>query len=68
MKMNPKAAALSSMASDVSKTMNDAEDLTDNGADESTENDKQDTCCVKCACGADLLCADCKKPTCDCTC
>ena len=71
MKMNPKASALTVMIKDGMKSASpmdssapDAEDVADNGADENTE----DTCCVKCACGASLLCADCKQPTCECNC
>ena len=45
-----------------------ANDSKDNGYTENTDNGSGKSCCVTCSCGSDLLCANCNKPTCDCTC
>ena len=59
---NPKKSALSSMADSY------ANDSKDNGSTENTDSGSGKSCCITCSCGSDLLCANCNKPTCDCTC
>lgn len=67
MKMNPKASALNSMAEEGANYKEPATKAADNSEDTS-EGESTDSCCVKCSCGADLLCADCKQSTCECNC
>jgi hypothetical protein len=63
--MNAKASALSNMAEEgdnykePSTTEEDMQEDTSEG---------EDTCCVKCACGADLMCKSCGHSTCECNC
>lgn len=67
MKMNPKATALMGMAEEgknYKEPMTESEDMEEDAA----EGESEDTCCIKCACGANLLCADCKQSTCECDC
>jgi hypothetical protein len=67
MKMNPKASALNAMAEEggnYKEPKTKAEDV----SEDTTEGETEDTCCVKCSCGASLLCADCGKSTCECDC
>ena len=66
MKMNPKAEALNAMAEEggnYKEPMNKSEDNA-----EDTQEGESNCNCVKCSCGAELMCADCKQPACDCNC
>lgn len=71
MKMNdnPKKSALTVMVG-MGKPNNPEDEYEKDAEDTSTEetSGNEDCKCVKCSCGAELLCADCKEPACDCSC
>lgn len=67
MKMNPKAAALGAMAEEGGKYKEPSTEVADTEEDKA-EGESEDSCCVKCKCGADLLCKDCKELVCECNC
>lgn len=67
MKMNPKAEALNAMAEEggnYKEPMDKSKDM----EEDMSEGESQDSCCVKCSCGASLKCADCGETPCECSC
>lgn len=68
MKMNPKATALTVMIKDTMKTKPGMDTSSEDTMEDTTEDTEEGYSSVKCKCGCDVVCKDCKEAPENCEC